>query len=73
MTLYRITDEAKKPFWHGIIDDLLIDEVLVPVEPDYEAWAQRITEWTYEPEGETLLIDLLRELGAGIGGNEWSA
>jgi len=32
MTLYRITDEAKKPFWHGIIDDLLIDEVLVPVE-----------------------------------------
>jgi hypothetical protein len=41
---------------------------LVPVEPDYGQWARRIIEWTYEPEGE-ILVDLLRELGAGIGGD----
>ena len=72
-TLLIWDDEATLSFDPGIDDlrDRLIREgVLVPVEPDYEAWAQRIMEWTYEPMGETLLVDLLRELGTGIGGDE---
>ena len=63
MTLYRPSGRFK-----GQIKRLVVQGALVPVEPDHSAMAKRIIEWTYEPEGETTLGELVVELAAlGVG------
>ena len=68
-TLYRV---YIGPGWVSdpmdVVNDLIDEGVLVPVEPDIDKMAVRIVDWTYEPEGETPADDLARQIWE-IGGS----
>jgi hypothetical protein len=64
MSLYRLPHNGLPEKQQDIDDVIEMIQAVggVPVEPDAEAMAKRIIEWSYEPEGETSVGELIAEL-----------